>query len=295
VGPPRVHDSHCRGPHQRADQTVLAACVRQRPDVDGHVGGRRIAGPVPLRTAGRQRLDHGAAVRQQRHAHMDARSGRRRFAHRADVGAEQRFDGRRGRRAHDPDRDPHRLGCPHRTCFGAPGPRQPAAGTDRTVVHDPVRRGHVRRPAKVLALYSGAEPHVGDGDDLEQRTGDGERLHLVRRQAGCPGRHSHEHAALDVHRPPRHPDPADQRRRRRRLARRVRTVRNRVHATDGRQPPPALRFPGQEADAADGERSYNIFRWYRSGWGRYTQGDPLGVDGGDTHVYRYTSASTLPR
>ncbi|HKO55331.1 MAG TPA: RHS domain-containing protein, partial [Thermoanaerobaculia bacterium] len=33
-----------------------------------------------------------------------------------------------------------------------------------------------------------------------------------------------------------------------------------------------LRFPGQEAE---GERSYNIFRWYRGGWGRYTQADPL--------------------
>jgi RHS repeat-associated protein len=42
-----------------------------------------------------------------------------------------------------------------------------------------------------------------------------------------------------------------------------------------------LRFPGQEADAADGEREYNIHRWYRSAWGRYTQGDPLGVGGVD--------------
>jgi hypothetical protein len=35
-----------------------------------------------------------------------------------------------------------------------------------------------------------------------------------------------------------------------------------------------LAFPGQEEK---GEVSYNIFRWYRSGWGRYTQGDPLSV------------------
>lgn len=33
-----------------------------------------------------------------------------------------------------------------------------------------------------------------------------------------------------------------------------------------------LRFPGQEAE---GERTYNIFRWYREGWGRYTQADPI--------------------
>ncbi|MEO8034190.1 MAG: RHS repeat-associated core domain-containing protein [Acidobacteriota bacterium] len=41
-----------------------------------------------------------------------------------------------------------------------------------------------------------------------------------------------------------------------------------------------LRFPGQEADPANGEREYNIFRWYRSGWGRYTQSDPIGLKGG---------------
>jgi RHS repeat-associated protein len=37
-----------------------------------------------------------------------------------------------------------------------------------------------------------------------------------------------------------------------------------------------LRFPGQES--ADGNSdSYNIFRWYRAGWGRYTQSDPKGM------------------
>jgi RHS repeat-associated protein len=39
-----------------------------------------------------------------------------------------------------------------------------------------------------------------------------------------------------------------------------------------------LRFPGQQVALvnADGdEESYNIFRWYRSGWGRYTQADPI--------------------
>ena len=38
-----------------------------------------------------------------------------------------------------------------------------------------------------------------------------------------------------------------------------------------------LRFPGQEvAMTWEGyEENYNIFRWYRAGWGRYTQPDPL--------------------
>ena len=37
-----------------------------------------------------------------------------------------------------------------------------------------------------------------------------------------------------------------------------------------------LRFPGQEVETTwEGtEERYNIFRWYRSGWGRYTQVDP---------------------
>ncbi len=55
--------------------------------------------------------------------------------------------------------------------------------------------------------------------------------------------------------------------------------------TDQHQP---LRLPGQEAEelnvSLDGngatERSYNIFRWYRSRWGRYTQADPVGLDSG---------------
>ena len=41
-----------------------------------------------------------------------------------------------------------------------------------------------------------------------------------------------------------------------------------------------LRFPGQEAAMTwEGtEENYNVFRWYRAGWGRYTQADPLDVD-----------------
>ncbi|MGK2859975.1 MAG: RHS repeat-associated core domain-containing protein [Thermoanaerobaculia bacterium] len=50
-----------------------------------------------------------------------------------------------------------------------------------------------------------------------------------------------------------------------------------------------LRFPGQERlfDGSTGtEERYNIFRWYRSGWGRYTQADPFGVLT-DRNLYRY--------
>jgi RHS repeat-associated protein len=66
------------------------------------------------------------------------------------------------------------------------------------------------------------------------------------------------------------------------------TVHTFVAGTRQDQP---LRFPGQEdaymtrGDVGD---YYNIFRWYRSGWGRYTQGDPLGLDGGiDLFAYAY--------
>ena len=49
-----------------------------------------------------------------------------------------------------------------------------------------------------------------------------------------------------------------------------------------------LRFPGQEyAGKWEGsEERYNIFRWYRAGWGRYTQPDPKGMSA-DLNLYRY--------
>jgi RHS repeat-associated protein len=56
-----------------------------------------------------------------------------------------------------------------------------------------------------------------------------------------------------------------------------------------------LRFPGQDTVMAwDGgaEENYNIFRWYRTGWGRYTQADPLGVLGGD-NLFQYAAADPL--
>jgi RHS repeat-associated protein len=52
-----------------------------------------------------------------------------------------------------------------------------------------------------------------------------------------------------------------------------------------------LRFPGQENDEAS-ELSYNIFRWYRAGWGRYTQVDPMGLRGG-TNLFLYTGADPI--
>src|SRR5258706_1140511 len=55
--------------------------------------------------------------------------------------------------------------------------------------------------------------------------------------------------------------------------------------TSSHQP---LRFPGQEYDSAAGERVYNIFRWYREGWGRYTQGDPIGLVA-DVNLYDFVT------
>jgi RHS repeat-associated protein len=53
-----------------------------------------------------------------------------------------------------------------------------------------------------------------------------------------------------------------------------------------------LRLPGQEVAEFAGdatEQSYNIFRWYRSGWGRYTQADPIGLSGG-LNLFGYAGA-----
>jgi RHS repeat-associated protein len=54
-----------------------------------------------------------------------------------------------------------------------------------------------------------------------------------------------------------------------------------------------LRLPGQEAEqfnlGTNGltERFYNVFRWYRPNWGRYTQPDPVGLEEGDTDLFLY--------
>ena len=60
--------------------------------------------------------------------------------------------------------------------------------------------------------------------------------------------------------------------------------------TEGDEYQQPLRFPGQDiaSQARTGaEESYNIFRWYRAGWGRYTQADPIGFKGGDTNLFAY--------
>lgn len=57
-----------------------------------------------------------------------------------------------------------------------------------------------------------------------------------------------------------------------------------------------LRFPGQEHDDAMPERSYNVFRWYRAGWGRYTQSDPLHLVPtifGVKNLYSYADANPV--
>ncbi|HEV7922068.1 MAG TPA: RHS repeat-associated core domain-containing protein [Thermoanaerobaculia bacterium] len=67
-----------------------------------------------------------------------------------------------------------------------------------------------------------------------------------------------------------------------------------------------LRLPGQEYDERTPERDYNMFRWYRDGWGRYTQDDPLenlglasavflprGISGSDMSALLVTSAANL--
>src|SRR5207245_6641280 len=51
-----------------------------------------------------------------------------------------------------------------------------------------------------------------------------------------------------------------------------------------------------------GDLSYNIFRWYRAGWGRYSQADPLSKTtsgrrptpaAAETNGYRYAVANPL--
>ena len=38
---------------------------------------------------------------------------------------------------------------------------------------------------------------------------------------------------------------------------------------------------------------YNIFRWYRAGWGRYTQADPVDVSQSDYNAYRYAMSNPI--
>lgn len=52
-----------------------------------------------------------------------------------------------------------------------------------------------------------------------------------------------------------------------------------------------LAFPGQEEGGGDGS-SYNIFRWYRAGWGQYAQPDRLGVTV-SANLYGYSAENPL--
>ena len=52
-----------------------------------------------------------------------------------------------------------------------------------------------------------------------------------------------------------------------------------------------LGLPGQEETF--GEVRYNVFRWYRAGWGRYTQVDPLGWDSPWSRIDRRASDGDL--
>ncbi|HKS22370.1 MAG TPA: RHS repeat-associated core domain-containing protein [Thermoanaerobaculia bacterium] len=70
-----------------------------------------------------------------------------------------------------------------------------------------------------------------------------------------------------------------------------------LRAGDSEEEQP-LRLPGQEIAAhsalGPGEH-YNIFRWYQSGWGRYTQADPLFGGSMDfTHFWIETNPATQP-
>ncbi|HKR62486.1 MAG TPA: RHS repeat-associated core domain-containing protein [Thermoanaerobaculia bacterium] len=72
----------------------------------------------------------------------------------------------------------------------------------------------------------------------------------------------------------------------------------RIPAASEESPAPTyeqpLRFPGQESAMRwEGvEERYNIFRWYRTGWGRYTQADPIGL-AGSKHLYAYVGSNPV--
>jgi RHS repeat-associated protein len=62
-----------------------------------------------------------------------------------------------------------------------------------------------------------------------------------------------------------------------------------LRAADIHQP---LRLPGQVAEQMDAgangatDRTFSVFRWYRSRWARFTQADPIGLRGG-ADLYEY--------
>jgi RHS repeat-associated protein len=70
-----------------------------------------------------------------------------------------------------------------------------------------------------------------------------------------------------------------------------------LRTADQHQP---LRLPGQEAEQLNlgpngaTERSYNIFRWYKNGWGRYTQPDPIKATLPEMPLLTYAYAGDSP-
>jgi RHS repeat-associated protein len=65
-----------------------------------------------------------------------------------------------------------------------------------------------------------------------------------------------------------------------------------AYRTGDASDPQALRLPGQEYEDSLPSQSYNIFRWYRSEWGRYTQSDPIKLKGG-LNLYTYTDDNPI--
>ena len=55
-----------------------------------------------------------------------------------------------------------------------------------------------------------------------------------------------------------------------------------------------LRLPGQEAALVwqGTDENYNIFRWYNTAWGRYTQADPVGLQAG-TNLFAYVHGNPI--
>jgi RHS repeat-associated protein len=67
-----------------------------------------------------------------------------------------------------------------------------------------------------------------------------------------------------------------------------------LRAGDSEEEQP-LRLPGQEIaahSAVGSDEHYNVFRWYRAGWGRYTQPDPVGLDG-NLNLFAYAAGDPI--
>jgi RHS repeat-associated protein len=101
--------------------------------------------------------------------------------------------------------------------------------------------------------------------------------------AGPPHRagHSLRLTALHLHRPPRHPILQTDASATVTWRAEYEPFGNVWEMRSGNRTDQPLRFPGQEvAMTWEGqEENYNIFRWYRAAWGRYTQADPVGIRG----------------